>query len=612
MRSVTQNKLFSLSPLSPPLFSPLVSRLFSVSLCLCALLFPASRALAQAFLETVDVTPLQTIEVQDQQTLKTFDTFARQQLSEISGRSTFERQPPVATVLDIAFRPEAWQSRNIVKVKSIPLRQDFKDFPGIDAAEKERILKQGTVSLEFLSRPDVGTFLQNLSAHEVFKAKAVDELFGAAGLLQQLCGSGGGHFLPSNPIPPGVGGDTAWKSSAKIQVNVPEFLASLRASGQAPMAKPFPGYDGKDADIAKVLDTQVDLSDAWRAQNANAASRAAAKLAELLPELNTEAYPSITKRKVEVLYNHLAQLTIPGAFVYFAAFVLFLTGIYSDAPRLKLWGRRMFTLAFVIHTLAIGVRWWLVSHSVGNWFEGIPIKNQFESVLFSSWFGAAIGLTLEYWKGKGIWGAASCFVGWFALVAIFTAPYVADRDIGGQIHQVNGVLMSYWLYIHVTMVTASYALISMSFALGTWWLIKYYFGSGQAADFIGSAKTAALGPTAGGGGAGALAGSGTGPSLELLDQCNMVILQLAVWMLGVGIVLGAVWADQSWGRPWGWDPKETFALVTWIVYLAVVHIRMATKDKAWWTAVLSIVGFGVMMFNWIGVNFFLVGLHSYA
>ncbi len=101
-------------------------------------------------------------------------------------------------------------------------------------------------------------------------------------------------------------------------------------------------------------------------------------------------------------------------------------------------------------------------------------------------------------------------------------------------------------------------------------------------------------------------------SLATLDLCNLVVLQLAFWVLGAGIICGAIWADQSWGRPWGWDPKETFALVTWIVYLIVVHVRVATEDKAWWTAVLSVIGFFVMLFNWIGVNFFLVGLHSYA
>ena len=87
---------------------------------------------------------------------------------------------------------------------------------------------------------------------------------------------------------------------------------------------------------------------------------------------------------------------------------------------------------------------------------------------------------------------------------------------------------------------------------------------------------------------------------------------MAFWVLGAGIILGAIWADQSWGRPWGWDPKETFALVTWLVYFIVVHVRVATPNKGWWTAVLGCFGFFVMLFNWIGVNFLLVGLHSYA
>ena len=100
--------------------------------------------------------------------------------------------------------------------------------------------------------------------------------------------------------------------------------------------------------------------------------------------------------------------------------------------------------------------------------------------------------------------------------------------------------------------------------------------------------------------------------LATLDACNLVVLQLAFWMLGTGIILGAVWADESWGRFWAWDPKETFALVTWIAYLVIVHVRVATDDKAWWTSVLSIAGFFIMLFNWIGVNYFLPGLHSYA
>jgi len=206
--------------------------------------------------------------------------------------------------------------------------------------------------------------------------------------------------------------------------------------------------------------------------------------------------------------------------------------------------------------------------------------------------------------------------------------------------------MSYWLYMHVTMVTASYALIGMGFLLSAWWLVKYYLNYNSLSRSAGgqlSANTPSLTHTsitapgvltldftstlarmlffpqpaekvayASAKGSSESESAKAASFLVTLDACNLVVLQLAFWILGVGIILGAVWADQSWGRPWGWDPKETFALVTWIVYLIVVHVRVATEHKAWWTAVLSIVGFGIMLFNWIGVNFFLVGLHSYA
>ena len=90
-------------------------------------------------------------------------------------------------------------------------------------------------------------------------------------------------------------------------------------------------------------------------------------------------------------------------------------------------------------------------------------------------------------------------------------------------------------------------------------------------------------------------------------------LQHVDWViLLVGTILGAVWADYSWGRPWGWDPKEVFALNTWIVYAILIHMRFVTKNKGLWTAWLSVAGCLMMAFNWCFVNFYIVGLHSYA
>jgi ABC-type transport system involved in cytochrome c biogenesis permease subunit len=73
-----------------------------------------------------------------------------------------------------------------------------------------------------------------------------------------------------------------------------------------------------------------------------------------------------------------------------------------------------------------------------------------------------------------------------------------------------------------------------------------------------------------------------------------------------------VWADFSWGRPWGWDPKETFALNTWLIYAVLLHVRYVVRNKGLWTAWLSIAGCAMMLFNWFVVNYYIVGLHSYA
>jgi ABC-type transport system involved in cytochrome c biogenesis permease subunit len=100
--------------------------------------------------------------------------------------------------------------------------------------------------------------------------------------------------------------------------------------------------------------------------------------------------------------------------------------------------------------------------------------------------------------------------------------------------------------------------------------------------------------------------------LNHADWSHLIILNMMFVMLFIGVILGAVWADYSWGRPWGWDPKEVFAMNTWIVYAILIHIRYLVRNKGLWTAWLSIAGCLMMAFNWCFVNFYIVGLHSYA
>jgi ABC-type transport system involved in cytochrome c biogenesis permease subunit len=574
-----------------------------------ALLAPAARA---EFADEVDLGPLRSLSIQHNQTLKTLDSFARQNLSNISARTRWNGRDALFTVLDISFRPEAYVNVEMIKVRHLPLREDLTRAEGVTDEQAERIMK-GYVSHAFIFSQPVMRVLTTLTSQDVKKGEAVNRLYGAATQLDALMMEGMPIYRiippatrrPDDHIWHSIVDVGAWGKASQSGATVPE----LQAYGDR---TPLLG----DAGAAMLA-----LRDAWQAQDAARVNEQIRKLAEILPKISPEVYPSQARRSTEVVYNRLAKLTIPGAAVYFVAFVLFLMSSRSGVGGLRMWGVRLFILAFLIHTAGIGIRWWLVEKSVGSWFEAIPIKNQFESVLFSAWFGALVGLILELRRSRGIFGAAASFVGWMSLVAIFSVPYVFDKEIGGEIGQVQGVLMSYWLYIHVTLVTASYALIGMSFALGLWWLIRYYRNYGtlkrvparqlsgdaarddvpvaitpQEAAVLGFRQTLARAlflpvsktssddgdASAGSGGGVALAGEGRDPNvnfLATLDLCNLVVLQLAFWILGVGIICGAIWADESWGRPWGWDPKETFALVTWIVYLIVVHVDERAGDR---------------------------------
>jgi cytochrome c-type biogenesis protein CcsB len=587
--------------------------------------------------QRVDLTPLRTVAVQDNQTIKTLDTFARQRIEMITGSSSLDGHDPVFTLLDMSFRPDSYTGRNIIKITNVPLRKEFAELTWIDDGEQQRILKQGTVSLAFLERPDVINLLQRVQAESVNKTKAINQVLTAVAAMQEIC-EGEAGLIPAAIIAPvtGTGDDVVWHRPVEMIGDVPDLVEHFRQNGKTIPPGP-PGYEPRADLLSQIFAASGGLLRGWGQGDAPLVDDSAKNLAELLPQINPAVYPSLARRQVEVVYNRLMMLTIPGAAFYLIAFALFLMSAQAQVAGLRLWALRFMVVALLIHTTGIAIRWWLV----GGLFP--PIKNEFESVMCSAWFGAVVMLILELRRSRGMFGAAGSFFGALALVAIYAAPYVTGRQIGGEIAPVQGVLMSYWLYIHVTMVTASYAMIGMAFLLSAWWLVKYYATYGTLRPGALEGENPAPSPAAedaieaSGGGAAALgltrtvaammfvarpaarrasravsiAASGRS-FLATLDQCNLVVLQLAFWMLGAGIILGAIWADQSWGRPWAFDPKETFALVTWIVYLIAVHIRVVTVNKAWWTAVLGFCGFFVMLFNWIGVNFLLVGLHSYA
>lgn len=269
-------------------------------------------------------------------------------------------------------------------------------------------------------------------------------------------------------------------------------------------------------------------------------------------------------------------------------------------------GRRWLTLvglAFLI--AAVGFHGFgFITRSVLA--ERLAIQNQFESMTGLSFFAAIVACGIMALRRQWLFGAAAAAVGFMVLTAA-TQTGIPGQEIGREAAILNtSVLLKY----HVTTVLASYGLIALGFVASIFYLVAHFGAKRASPDDEAFALTAgALGED----GATRPAPKTRARLLADLDTAQLTLLQLAFWTLGVGILLGAWWADHSWGRWWAFDPKETWALITWIIYLIVIHVRFAAPArKGLVTAILSIIGFFMMIWTYFGVNLLLPGLHAYA
>lgn len=548
---------------------------------------PATESDRAVFNKEIDIERLRLLGIMHRDQLKIMESWARQSMEAVTYRQKYAGQDPLFTALDMTFRPEAWLERKIIYVRDVPLRKELAQLEP-DDNERQRIMSKGTMSPKYLLSPEAQQMLQQVSTDAIL-GKSAERVWLALGTYQSM-------FDTLLLVPPAPGrNQDPWHHPAELRGNFPRATGMMGGATQAAgesLPPPLPGYDTTTA--GKIHLGLQELAVGWRTNDVRRANAGIRLLAENLPTVNPRVYPSDFKRKVELIYDRSFNGTLV-AFIYGTAFTLFMIATFGKVKRMHKWAVGFFIVAVFCHFLATETRWYLAGR--------IPIQNEFESVLGAAFFGCLLGLGLEMWKKNGLFGMATSFVGFAAMTACFVFPFMLGKSqMGANIGTVSGILdHNIWLYIHVNIIIWSYALIGASFMLGVVYLLIYFKTAWAYNRQLPEGSTPP-----------ALVVSGVN-WLRQVDAANVVILQLAFWLLGTGIVCGAVWADVSWGRPWGWDPKETFALVTWIVYLIIVHMRFITgNQKAFWTAVLSIIGFAIMLFNWVGVNYFLVGLHSYA
>jgi cytochrome c-type biogenesis protein CcsB len=260
----------------------------------------------------------------------------------------------------------------------------------------------------------------------------------------------------------------------------------------------------------------------------------------------------------------------------------------------------MFAIALALHTAAVGLRWYIAD----RW----PNSNMFEAVTTAAWFGCVGAVIIEWFVRRSAMHSLFVLGGAVSAMVALMAAYFLPVQLNPSISNMMPVLHDIWLYIHTNVIIFSYVLIFMAAVSAAIYILHRACGGAESYARVGGAGSLIV---AGPHGEQRMM-EGRAQFGEVLDGVTMVLMELSFVLLWTGIVMGAIWADHSWGRPWGWDPKEVFALNTFIVFAVLVHVRLKVKDKGFWTAVLAVVGAAVMLFNWIVINFVITGLHSYA
>jgi cytochrome c-type biogenesis protein CcsB len=291
-----------------------------------------------------------------------------------------------------------------------------------------------------------------------------------------------------------------------------------------------------------------------------------------------EILPSSTHQKVEVFYNNanifmmmMPFLMIMGAILLLFQFITLLKPQFQfkTVNNIGLW---LLMLAFVAYTVGLGMRWYISGHA--------PWSNGYESMLYIGYSTFGAGL---------IFGRKNTIA--LSVSTLFTSIVLMVAHLSWMNPEITNlvpVLKSYWLTLHVAVIVASYGFLGLSALLGFVNLIIYSLKN--------NANKTLLGLT-----------------IDELSAISEMSITVGLYLLTIGSFLGGIWANESWGRYWGWDPKETWSAVTILVYAFVLHMRLIPGLKGTYAFnLMALLAFSSVIMTYLGVNYYLTGMHSYG
>ncbi|RXI37210.1 cytochrome C biogenesis protein [Malaciobacter mytili] len=480
--------------------------------------------------------------------MKPIDTLNREILHKLSSANSLFGMQPNQIILGMLTRPEIWRHVKMIKIKTPKLKKllgveesrKYISFTEVFTKEGKYILQEEAQKASLTKPTERGTFEKDILS--------LDEKLNVAYMVFNA-----DLFRIFPRVHDGrIDDNNTWYNP----LDAFQFFMGKNKEAVETMTRGF---------VNSVIEEKYEEANKFIDMIQIYQEKVGSNIIPSKSQINNE----ITFNKLDIFFKLTLAYVLVGFIMLIVAFIVVFNPKIKPEKTTKLFFA-ILALLFAVHTFGMGFRWVVSGHA--------PWSNTYESLLYISWSAVFAGVI--FFRKSLLALSASVIV---AGIFMFTAHLT---NIDPQITNLVPVLKSYWLTIHVSVLTASYGFFGLSAILGFMALIMFIFRKNRPhLDEI----------------------------IRHITAINEISLIIGLAAITIGNFLGGVWANESWGRYWGWDPKETWSYVSIVVYTFIIHMRFVKKlNTPYAFATASLVGFSSILMTYLGVNFYLSGMHSYA
>lgn len=485
--------------------------------------------------------------------LKPVNTYALEALRKVYKKDYFNGLTAEQVMLSAQLDPYYWEEQKLIHVKSNALGKTISDELGVE---------NGSTSINnFFNNARekyyLDEMLQNAQIKKNMERTATDkEIINLDERFNVLTSVISGNVLKLYPLKNDKNNNWVIGFDADLIEKNDTLIAKMHQNYMRSLAKAVATGDYTEAD------KNLEIIKKYQLENGG------------------KIIPNVAKTQLEIKYNRWNIFKKLMLFYMFFGFTLliiaFITLFRKPSKSINILSKiltNLITISLIFHVIGLGVRWYISGHA--PWSDG------YESILFVACISIFIGLIFSFGKSKFI----------LAATVIFSALLLGiahGSTMNPEITNLVPVLKSYWLMIHVAVITASYAFLGLGALLGFFVLLLFILKNKENETRINL-------------------------TIDELTYVNELTLTVGLFTLSIGTFLGGIWANESWGRYWSWDPKEVWSLISMMIYVFILHMRMVPGLRGKFIFNLaSLWAISTLIMTFFGVNFYLSGMHSYA